>query len=248
MAKVERACRDCDRTDIAGRGLCGLHYQRYRLRGILDEVAPVIFGKGKPTVLVSVTCEHCKNQFEAGHADRRFCSRKCKENAAYARERELKGRKEHNCVYCAMPLTGRPDKRFCSAKCGQDWRNAQTAKTLLVRKMDQPRFCAGCLEPVAPGLKSDATYCSRECKIRSRRHEAYGITKAELDLMLEQHEACAICDTADWGAKGPQVDHCHETGKVRGILCINCNNGLGRFRDDPTRLRAAADYVERSLG
>ncbi len=50
--------------------------------------------------------------------------------------------------------------------------------------------------------------------------------------------------SGDWGAKGPQVDHCHVTGKVCGILYINCNNGLGRFRDDPALLRAAADYLD----
>lgn len=71
----------------------------------------------------------------------------------------------------------------------------------------------------------------------------YGLTKQELDLLLAQHEMCAICKTDAWGKKGPQVDHDHATGRVRGILCSNCNNGLGRFADDPVRLRAAADYL-----
>lgn len=89
--------------------------------------------------------------------------------------------------------------------------------------------------------------CSVDCKIRSRRHEAYGLSHDELKLLLEQHDQCAVCRSEDWGKKGPQVDHCHETGKVRGILCINCNNGIGRFADDPARLRVAADYLERAM-
>jgi hypothetical protein len=69
----------------------------------------------------------------------------------------------------------------------------------------------------------------------------YGISAAEADLMLEaQHGLCAICGEAP----AAHVDHDHETGAVRALLCFNCNGGLGQFHDDPGTLRAAADYVE----
>ena len=42
------------------------------------------------------------------------------------------------------------------------------------------------------------------------------------------------------------VDHCHATGKVRGLLCHPCNAGLGFYRDDPRLMREAAAYIERS--
>jgi hypothetical protein len=70
----------------------------------------------------------------------------------------------------------------------------------------------------------------------------YGISAAEADVMLAaQLGLCAICHEAP----AAHVDHDHETGAVRALLCFNCNGGLGQFRDDPVVLRAAADYVER---
>lgn len=72
------------------------------------------------------------------------------------------------------------------------------------------------------------------------------MTVRDLHVLMEsQGRACAICRTQEWGAKGPQVDHCHTNGHVRGLLCNNCNNGLGRFKDDPARLLAAAAYLKR---
>ena len=60
-------------------------------------------------------------------------------------------------------------------------------------------------------------------------------------MLAAQDGLCAICGTAP----AAHVDHDHETGAVRQLLCFHCNGGLGQFRDDPVVLRAAADYVER---
>ena len=70
----------------------------------------------------------------------------------------------------------------------------------------------------------------------------YGITAEEADTMLAtQGGLCAICRSAP----AEHVDHDHATGRVRQLLCFNCNGGLGQFRDDPRVLREAARYVER---
>lgn len=76
----------------------------------------------------------------------------------------------------------------------------------------------------------------------------YGITVEQYDAMLAaQGGGCAICgDPPDGvGRAGVRlhVDHCHATNRVRGLLCNSCNNGLGRFRDRPELLRAAAAYL-----
>ena len=69
----------------------------------------------------------------------------------------------------------------------------------------------------------------------------YGITAADADAMLEaQGGVCAICRSAP----AVHVDHDHSTGKVRALLCFNCNGGLGQFRDNPAVLQAAVFYVQ----
>lgn len=74
----------------------------------------------------------------------------------------------------------------------------------------------------------------------------YGISKAKWDeLFRKQHGVCAICGCHQ-RYQSLATDHCHKTGKVRGLLCVNCNRGLGKFFDSPIRLRNAADYIERS--
>lgn len=82
------------------------------------------------------------------------------------------------------------------------------------------------------------------------RHYMYGVTEVQYQAMLdEQGHACAICGETDWAggrhAGSPHVDHDHDTGAVRGLLCGSCNTGLGQFKDDPARLRAAVEYLER---
>lgn len=63
-------------------------------------------------------------------------------------------------------------------------------------------------------------------------------------MLAEQSRRCAICGTPEAGGRGGfHVDHDHTTGKVRALLCTNCNSGLGRFGDDPKRLTAAAVYL-----
>jgi hypothetical protein len=85
---------------------------------------------------------------------------------------------------------------------------------------------------------------NRNAHIRS----LYGIEPEEYFALLEsQGGVCAICKLPPKGThsrnKYLHVDHNPKTGLVRGLLCDSCNNGLGRFEDDPERLRRAADYL-----
>jgi hypothetical protein len=75
----------------------------------------------------------------------------------------------------------------------------------------------------------------------------FGITQADYDALLEaQGGGCAICGKAP-GKISLHVDHDHETGEIRGLLCVGCNNALGQFHDDPRLLVRAIDYVDDDL-
>lgn len=76
---------------------------------------------------------------------------------------------------------------------------------------------------------------------KSRLKADYGITLEQWNAMrTAQGGACAICFTKTALA----VDHCHASGRVRGLLCGSCNRAIGMLGDDPVRARAAAAYLE----
>jgi hypothetical protein len=79
--------------------------------------------------------------------------------------------------------------------------------------------------------------------------QKYNLSIEEFDKMFEtQNFKCAICsNTHSYGRRNTlHVDHCHETGKVRGLLCNNCNAGMGLLQDNIENLKKAIEYLEKS--
>lgn len=75
----------------------------------------------------------------------------------------------------------------------------------------------------------------------------YGITESDYEDQLQvQQGRCAICRTnTPWTRSSVwHVDHCHSSGAFRGLLCSNCNTGLGQFKDNIEFLKAAIEYLE----
>lgn len=82
--------------------------------------------------------------------------------------------------------------------------------------------------------------------IAGRKHHLrtkYGITPQQYDLMLSQQKGgCAACGGPP-GKRALHVDHCHETGLVRGLLCVGCNTALGALKESALRMRALETYI-----
>jgi len=126
------------------------------------------------------------------------------------------------------------------------------------RIQDGMATCNRCRErkPVGefPGLLHGRYWC-RGCL--NRANHAHQLRRRECEpgqfqaLLQSQQGKCAICGVTEGhrSCRGDvcrlAVDHDHRAGKVRGLLCNNCNRGLGRFKDSIANLKAAVRYLER---
>lgn len=132
------------------------------------------------------------------------------------------------CPTCGASSRGSRGRcKACHARSERE-RTARTPDVARARERDRKRAWRA----ATPAADREAT-----------RRQRYGLTQAAFDEMLRaQRGRCLVCL-----APSPScVDHDHRTGSVRGLLCRACNAGLGHFRDDPGRLRAAAAYLRRS--
>ena len=86
-------------------------------------------------------------------------------------------------------------------------------------------------------------------KRKAQRLREFGISLEEFNqIMQKQGSCCAICGYSDQSNKKffPMVDHDHVSGKVRGLLCSNCNQAIGKFKDDITIIESAISYLRRN--
>ena len=87
---------------------------------------------------------------------------------------------------------------------------------------------------------------SRDYHLLSR----YKMSTDDYDNILsKQKGGCAICGTDKPGGKNNRfhIDHCHNSNKIRGLLCCKCNHGLGNFRDSKDNLYKAIEYLDRAI-
>lgn len=114
-------------------------------------------------------------------------------------------------------LGHRPECRECS-------RNSRKEKLFIYRETNKARL--------------------KEIKRNSKIRTLYGLEKEDFEKMvLLQDNKCAICSLSV--EVNLCIDHCHVTGKVRGLLCKNCNLAIGNFKDDVELLQKAIKYLEK---
>lgn len=117
---------------------------------------------------------------------------------------------------------------------------ARGGKTRRRRELAFDRLVAEAPEEVVVLAARDQEHIARGMRNAAR----YGFTPAEYwRLFIAQGRKCAICRRAH---DVLSIDHDHETGAVRGLLCRGCNTGLGHFRDDQDSLTEAVRYLKRA--
>ncbi|MFE6285234.1 endonuclease VII domain-containing protein [Streptomyces sp. NPDC057877] len=146
------------------------------------------------------------------------------------------------------------------AYCRECWAGYHQARQIAKGKNVRPRvetpegykYCRSCGEikphsewhrnaTASDGLSMSCKTCRAAKGRADHLKRQYGLTEAERDQMVaSQMGLCVIC----LKAPAVHVDHCHKTGRVRGVLCFNCNSAIGKLGDDPDAVRRAAAYLE----
>lgn len=152
------------------------------------------------------------------------------------------------CEQCGSAITGKPSmvakRRYCSHKCHMTarWQIGAMDHVLASRKPANDygaTLCDGCCE-----IFKRTSPRSRACRTCSplgyQGFYTHGLTKPERDAMyFDQDGACLVCQKNE----ATQIDHNHDTGKVRGLLCVPCNLALVHV-EKRDWLRAAERYLE----
>lgn len=163
---------------------------------------------------------------------------------------------------CAVADCNRPclARGFCKShyerqRTGREVLAPLAPKVHLV--VDGRKRCSKCHRslPIDSFTKSGRMKCGysgrcRECQRALVRKFKFGVTQDRYDAMLaEQAGVCAVCERVETDLsrsrrpKPLSVDHCHETGRVRGLLCSRCNIAIGLVGDDPNLLRKLIGYL-----
>lgn len=200
--------------------------------------------------LESKTCAECGEPFTATSTRHVLCSPRCKTRSSKRRQAERHAHKtERPCARCGEV---KPNDQFQTLNASY-CRPCHSEYKRTLRQDPDSGTRAGELARYARLVEQDPEHWRK--LVLSR----YGLTPESFaELLASQGGVCAICGTGEPAGRYGQwhIDHdqtcCPSPrGKhgccgrcIRGLLCANCNIGLGNFQDDPVHMRAAADYIE----
>lgn len=160
--------------------------------------------------------------------------------------------------------------KTCVSARQREWEQKNIKRNLKGFDLSKPQICRTCKTQKSTnnfyrrantksGLDSECADCAKERDkkryrrdIEKRKHQnkwatlkmKFGITKDHWQKMLtSQNGACAICRKIFDRSDNTHVDHDHQTGRVRGLLCRKCNFAVGLLSDDPGTFDRAAKYL-----
>ena len=189
-------------------------------------------------------CKICGSEF-SGHRLRKCCSSECQRKNSDRIKRKYYDR------VVVPKFKGRKPKRTIEEQRAieKNYNNTPERKAY----MKKYRKIPGVREREK---ESGVRYKERNPDVAKNGHlkRNYGITLDQYrELIRCQNNRCAICKKEETGVdskknklKDLSVDHCHKTGKVRGLLCFKCNASLGKFEDSIELLSNAIDYLKKS--
>ena len=185
------------------------------------------------------TCQICGKTFDQRRKKQVTCSIACRAKLPHntGGSRPVDGLGSQPCIVCNQPFKPfRAGQATCSRRCyNRSPAGIASYERAHARRRNDPEVAA------------QVRVYARSYQLRSR----YGMTETEHDARLAaQGGVCAICrkppnPNGRGAASRLHVDHDHETGRNRDLICNGCNRGIGYFFDDPALLRAAAEYIER---
>lgn len=156
-------------------------------------------------------------------------------------------RKSGNCIQCERERYQDPKR--------QEYVKAKQAERRAAIKADPEKFAAQ-KEYMRQYVKDNREKLNAQTSERYfkdprkrfiQRLRRLGVVIEEwlLQHLLSHDGLCDLCrKPGDGRWKELSIDHCHNTNQFRGMLCTDCNTGIGKLKDDPALLRRAADYVE----
>lgn len=214
----------------------------------------------KACTACGVVFERTAENFYVNRVTRDGLNSRCKgcqvaANTEYKRLTRLGVRRvERTCVVCSasywVDRKRAPGRQAtaCSEECRGERRRRLETESRVSKAVREPRVCPICSSPYVSRTAADRHCGSKRCAARLSLLRKYGLNPTEFDALLDrQGNGCAVC-RVPFGEhqRGPQIDHCHETGQVRGLLCTSCNIGLGHTKDDPALQFEFSLYLARA--
>jgi len=228
MVEIKRTCNipGCEGKHDA-RGLCQKHYVRFKKHGRTEQTRPFDWGNKEKHPLYQTWCWHRRSANVA-----KMCQEWYDDFWLFVKDVGERPSKNH------FLRAIQQEEKISAA-------NSRWVERIRTNSTEEKKA-------------RNSLYAKEWRKNNPERCKSYslkryfGITLEEYEVMVEAQDGlCAICGEKEFAKhhltneiRDLAVDHDHKTGKVRGLLCTNCNKGLGHFQDDIELIMAAGIYLE----